>query len=43
MKCFQDYSKEESQTLSLFEISRKNYTEAVNKLIKIDVVGMKKA
>ena len=37
MKCFQNYSKEESQTLSLFEISHKNLTEAVNKLTKIDV------
>ena len=27
----------------MFEISRKSLTEAVNKLTKIDVVGMKKA
>ena len=42
VKCFQNNSKEESQTLSLFEMSRKNLTEAVNKLTKIDVVGIKK-
>ena len=42
VKCFQSYSKEESQTLSLFEISRKSLTGAVNQLTKIDVVGMKK-
>ena len=40
MKCFQNYSKEESQTFSLFEISRKNLIETVNTLTKIDVVGM---
>ena len=40
---FQIYSKKDSQTLSLFEISHKNLTEAVNKWTKIDVVGMEKA
>ena len=43
MKCLQNYSKEESQMLYLFEISRKNLTEAVNKLTKIDIVGMNEA
>ena len=41
LNCFPNYSEKESQTLSLFEISRKNLTEAVNKLTKIDVVEMK--
>ena len=40
---FQNYSKEVSQKFSLFVISRKNLAEAVNKLTKIVVVGMKKA
>ena len=43
VKCFQNYFTEESQTFSFFEISYKNLTEAVNKLTKINVVGMKKA
>ena len=43
VKGFRNYFEEELQTFSFIEISPKNLTEAVNKLIKIDIIEMNKA